>query len=279
MHILVACPLLLCPPPLQLHSSRPPAALQPAWLAWLHIHPSPILCPTLPPSLPPPAPLFPASQDSTCLTPLIFVLSPGSDPMSALLKYADGLRLSCQAISLGQGQGPKAAKLIEEARANGGWVVLQVRRKSAGGATLLGLLAWPAGVVAHGAEAGTWSCVRQCFKARPAASCLKRCSCTYAHSLRSCHSLRPSLLPLPIFPPPPTTTTTVCTRTATWRSAGCPPWSGCARACPWTTPTPPSGCGSPPTPARHSLSACCRWARGAGQGRAREAALLARWCL
>jgi hypothetical protein len=31
------------------------------------------------------------------------------------------------AISLGQGQGPKAAALIQQAAASGGWVVLQVR--------------------------------------------------------------------------------------------------------------------------------------------------------
>lgn len=46
-------------------------------------------------------------QDSSCLTPLIFVLSPGSDPMSSLLKYADNLKVTVDSISLGQGQGPK----------------------------------------------------------------------------------------------------------------------------------------------------------------------------
>ena len=46
-------------------------------------------------------------QDSTCLTPLIFVLSPGSDPMSGLLKYADSMKVKVDSISLGQGQGPK----------------------------------------------------------------------------------------------------------------------------------------------------------------------------
>jgi len=45
--------------------------------------------------------------------------------MSGLLKYADTQGINVEAISLGQGQGPKASKLIETAQAKGGWVVLQ----------------------------------------------------------------------------------------------------------------------------------------------------------
>ncbi|KAL3161683.1 hypothetical protein ABBQ38_008782 [Trebouxia sp. C0009 RCD-2024] len=73
----------------------------------------------------PPFDLDKCYQDSTCLTPLIFVLSPGSDPMSGLLKYADSLKVKVESISLGQGQGPKAEKLIQAAAGQGGWVVLQ----------------------------------------------------------------------------------------------------------------------------------------------------------
>lgn len=78
---------------------------------------------------PPPFDLPGSFSESSAATPLLFVLSPGSDPTAALLKYADetgnGSRISI--ISMGQGQGPKAAKLIAEARRTGTWVLLQVR--------------------------------------------------------------------------------------------------------------------------------------------------------
>ena len=66
---------------------------------------------------PPPFDLAKSYKESSATTPLLFVLSPGSDPTAALLKFADdagfGARLS--SISMGQGQGPKAATMIAEA--------------------------------------------------------------------------------------------------------------------------------------------------------------------
>uniref|UniRef100_A0A182JL82 AAA+ ATPase domain-containing protein n=1 Tax=Anopheles atroparvus TaxID=41427 RepID=A0A182JL82_ANOAO len=59
--------------------------------------------------------------------PLVFVLSPGSDPMTALIKFAQ--ERDCveklHSISLGQGQGPAAETLIEAGTKGGHWVFLQ----------------------------------------------------------------------------------------------------------------------------------------------------------
>jgi len=55
---------------------------------------------------PPPFDINKSYGDSNCLSPLIFILSPGIDPMASFLQFADkmGRTESLQSVSLGQGQ-------------------------------------------------------------------------------------------------------------------------------------------------------------------------------
>ena len=77
---------------------------------------------------PPPFDLQAAYNDSNNCTPLIFVLSPGVDVASELLKlateYGMGTPDKLFSISLGQGQGPLAEQAIREAVDKGSWVLL-----------------------------------------------------------------------------------------------------------------------------------------------------------
>jgi dynein heavy chain len=77
---------------------------------------------------PPPFDLASSYADSNCCSPLVFVLSPGADPMTELLRFAESKRMTgnkVMSISLGQGQGPIASKMIQQGLQNGSWVVLQ----------------------------------------------------------------------------------------------------------------------------------------------------------
>jgi len=75
----------------------------------------------------PPFDLVGCFRDSEKTTPLIFVLSSGADPTDALLKLAKDFEYEerLHFISLGQGQGEKAEKLIKLGRETGDWVCLQ----------------------------------------------------------------------------------------------------------------------------------------------------------
>jgi dynein heavy chain len=77
---------------------------------------------------PPPFNLRAGYEDSKCDTPIIFVLTPGADPMTELKKLADAESMTgekLKPISLGQGQGPLAEKAIDLAVDKGWWVCLQ----------------------------------------------------------------------------------------------------------------------------------------------------------
>uniref|UniRef100_A0A8C5D5F3 Uncharacterized protein n=1 Tax=Gouania willdenowi TaxID=441366 RepID=A0A8C5D5F3_GOUWI len=82
----------------------------------------------------PPVDLANLYNDMSPSTPLVFILSTGSDPMGALQRFAKERgcldrskkpRIWVESISLGQGQGPIAEKMIREALQSGNWVFLQ----------------------------------------------------------------------------------------------------------------------------------------------------------
>lgn len=60
--------------------------------------------------------------------PLIFVLSTGTDPAADLYKFAEKMKMAKRMfpISLGQGQGPRAEKMISDGLEVGSWVFFQV---------------------------------------------------------------------------------------------------------------------------------------------------------
>ncbi|KAM6325251.1 LOW QUALITY PROTEIN: dynein axonemal heavy chain 1 [Podargus strigoides] len=66
-------------------------------------------------------------KESAATTPLVFVLSPGTDPATDLYKFAEEMEFSkkLSAISLGQGQGPRAEAMMHSAMENGNWVFFQ----------------------------------------------------------------------------------------------------------------------------------------------------------
>eukprot|EP00998_Keelungia_sp_KM082_P011718 NODE_7_length_4287_cov_44.299519_g6_i0.p1 GENE.NODE_7_length_4287_cov_44.299519_g6_i0~~NODE_7_length_4287_cov_44.299519_g6_i0.p1 ORF type:complete len:1396 (-),score=498.52 NODE_7_length_4287_cov_44.299519_g6_i0:98-3715(-) len=62
-------------------------------------------------------------------TPLIFILSPGADPLSMVQTFAErpniGMGNRLETLSLGQGQDTRASKMIQECKHNGSWILLQ----------------------------------------------------------------------------------------------------------------------------------------------------------
>ena len=61
-------------------------------------------------------------NDSTCFTPIIFILSSGSDPTQQLLSLATKLNVQVQSLSLGAGQDKPATIMFNNGVKNGNWV-------------------------------------------------------------------------------------------------------------------------------------------------------------
>jgi dynein heavy chain len=76
---------------------------------------------------PPPFNIGVSFKDASNIMPIVFVISPGSDPYDDLLKLAVEMKMNkkLQAISLGQGQGPIAEKAMSSAMERGTWILLQ----------------------------------------------------------------------------------------------------------------------------------------------------------
>uniref|UniRef100_T1INB1 Dynein axonemal heavy chain 2 n=1 Tax=Strigamia maritima TaxID=126957 RepID=T1INB1_STRMM len=75
---------------------------------------------------PPILDLYNVLDDSSCKTPLVFVLSAGVDPTSSLMQLADSKNMMAkfQFLSLGQGQAPAAERMIGFGIDQGLWVFL-----------------------------------------------------------------------------------------------------------------------------------------------------------
>jgi len=58
-------------------------------------------------------------------TPFIFIISPGVNPLSEILKMGDIKGIVPATMSLGMGQGPEAKRTIRQCFEEGGWVVLE----------------------------------------------------------------------------------------------------------------------------------------------------------
>ncbi|XP_053995639.1 dynein axonemal heavy chain 1-like [Hylaeus anthracinus] len=66
-------------------------------------------------------------NESSPTTPIVFILSTGTDPAAELYKFADRLKMGTKlhAISLGQGQGPRAEAMLKMSAEQGFWCFFQ----------------------------------------------------------------------------------------------------------------------------------------------------------
>jgi dynein heavy chain len=73
---------------------------------------------------PPPFDLGAVYDESQSVTPLLFILTPGMDPTPLMAQLAGQRNAQFNSVSLGQGQAPKATKLLNDSAAQGFWAFL-----------------------------------------------------------------------------------------------------------------------------------------------------------
>ena len=64
-------------------------------------------------------------NDSNTKTPLIFILTQGTDPQAQFLDFAEEMKKPKWSVALGKGNEKQAMDRLEEAQRDGGWVLLQ----------------------------------------------------------------------------------------------------------------------------------------------------------
>ncbi|RXG59114.1 Dynein heavy chain 3, axonemal [Armadillidium vulgare] len=78
--------------------------------------------------VPPPFDLKSTFETTTRSTPVVFILTPGSDPITPLLRFSETLGLdqeNIEVVSLGQGQEGHAESTLRQGAEEGSWVILQ----------------------------------------------------------------------------------------------------------------------------------------------------------
>jgi dynein heavy chain len=66
-----------------------------------------------------------ALHEADCFQPIVFILSAGNDPQLTLKKFGEEQKKTLYTVSLGKGQGDRAARMVRDTAQAGSWVLLQ----------------------------------------------------------------------------------------------------------------------------------------------------------